>query len=79
VLFISGQVKTINTTRKSGLKLRQFGVQELDIIPIVESITKYAIMIDDPHQIAYHLEKAVYLAKNGRPGPVWIDVPLDIQ
>ena len=45
VLFISGQVKTTNTTRKSGLKLRQFGVQEVDIIPIVESITKYAIMV----------------------------------
>ena len=78
-IFISGQVKTKETTRNSGLKLRQFGTQELDIISIVESITKYSVMVNDPSEIAYHLEKAVFLAKSGRPGPVWIDVPLDVQ
>lgn len=79
VLFISGQVKKETTTRNSGLRLRQFGVQEVDIIPVVESLVKYAVMVNDPEKIAYHLDKAVYLAKSGRPGPVWIDVPLDVQ
>ncbi len=78
-LFISGQCKRKETVRNSGLKLRQFGVQEADIISIVESITKYSIMVNDPDQIAYILDKAVYLAKSGRPGPVWIDIPLDVQ
>lgn len=78
-LFISGQSKRKETVRNSGLKLRQFGVQEADIIPIVESITKYAVMVNDPEKIAYHLDKAVYLACSGRPGPVWVDVPMDVQ
>jgi len=59
--------------------LRKFGVQEANIVKIVESITKYSVMITDPNTIAYHLEKAFYECENGRPGPVWIDVPLDIQ
>lgn len=78
-LFISGQVKKKETTRNSGLKLRQVGTQEADIISIVEPITKYAVMVNDPNEIAYHVEKAIYLAKNGRPGPVWLDVPMDVQ
>jgi acetolactate synthase-1/2/3 large subunit len=78
-LFISGQSKRKETIRNSGLRLRQLGVQEADIIPIVESLTKYAVMVNDPNQIAYHLDKAVYLAKSGRPGPVWLDIPLDVQ
>lgn len=78
-IFISGQVKRENTTRNSGLKLRQFGTQEVDIIPVVESLTKYAVLVDEPEEIAFHLDKAVYLAKNGRPGPVWLDIPLDVQ
>jgi acetolactate synthase I/II/III large subunit len=78
-MFISGQCKRKETIRNSGLHLRQFGAQEADIISVVESLTKYAIMINDPNQIAYHLDKAVYLAKSGRPGPVWLDVPLDVQ
>lgn len=78
-LFISGQVKRAVTTNLSGLKLRQFGVQELDIIPVVESITKYAVMVNDPQKIAFHLDKAIWLAKHGRSGPVWIDVPMDVQ
>lgn len=79
-VFLSGQVRTKHTIRLSDIKgLRQFGQQEVDIIPIVSSITKYAVMIDKPEDIRYHLEKAVYLAKHGRPGPVWIDVPLDMQ
>ena len=78
-LFVSGQSKRKETVRNSGLPLRQFGVQEADIIPIVSSITKYAVMVNDPYMIAYHLDKAVYLAKSGRPGPVWLDIPLDVQ
>ena len=79
-LFISGQVKrreTIYNAKISGL--RQFGVQEVNILPIVESVTKYAAIINDPEEIKYHLEKAVYLSKSGRPGPVWLDIPLDVQ
>jgi acetolactate synthase-1/2/3 large subunit len=76
-LFISGQARKEHTSH--GKKIRQLGTQELDIISIVKSITKYAIMVDDPYNILYHLEKAVFLAKNGRPGPVWIDLPLDLQ
>ncbi|RKZ38892.1 MAG: thiamine pyrophosphate-binding protein [Gammaproteobacteria bacterium] len=78
-VFISGQVKSKETTRNSGLPLRQFGVQEADIIPVVKSLTKYAVMVNDANRIAYHLEEAVFLAKSGRPGPVWLDVPMDIQ
>ncbi len=59
--------------------LRQFGVQESDIVALVKSITKYAVTITDEKDIRYELEKAVYIAKSGRPGPVWIDVPLDVQ
>ncbi|MFA6032759.1 MAG: thiamine pyrophosphate-binding protein, partial [Myxococcota bacterium] len=79
VIFISGQSKRKETIRNSGLKLRQFGVQEADIISIVKPITKYAVMVNDPRQVRYHLEKAVHLSKSGRPGPVWIDVPMDVQ
>lgn len=78
-IFISGQVKKKETVRNSGLKLRQIGTQEADIVSIVESITKYSVMVNEPNEIAYHLEKAIYLAKSGRPGPVWIDIPMDVQ
>ena len=76
-LYISGQVRT--EISADGTNLRQLGEQELNIIPIVSSITKYAVSIKDPNTVRYHLEKAIYLATSGRPGPVWIEVPLDIQ
>ena len=79
VLVISGQVKNETTVRSTGLPLRQLGDQELDIEPIVTPITKYAAMVTDPKTIRYHLEKAIYLARTGRPGPVWLDIPLDVQ
>lgn len=79
VIFISGQVKSENTIRKTGFKIRQFGVQEADIISIVESICKYSVMVDKKEDIDYYLNKALYMAKNGRPGPVWLDIPMDIQ
>lgn len=78
-LFISGQVKKKETCYNTDLPLRQFGVQEADIVSIISPITKYAVMVNDPYEIAYHLEKASYLAKEGRPGPVWLDIPLDVQ
>lgn len=76
-LFISGQVKRSDMKKDSGL--RQLGVQEIDIVTLVSSITKYAVTVTDPSTIRYHLEKAVWLAKSGRKGPVWIDIPLDVQ
>src|SRR6185437_11746632 len=82
VLFISGQVKRPDRMFDAAgnpLGMRQLGVQEVDIVSIVRPVTKYAITVLDPHSIRYHLEKAVYLARTGRPGPVWIDVPLDVQ
>lgn len=79
VIFISGQIKRKETSRNAETRLRQFGVQEADIISIVESITKYSVMINDPNTILFHLEKATHLALTGRPGPVWIDIPLDVQ
>ena len=79
MLVISGQVKTETTVRATGLPLRQFGDQELDIEELVRPITKYATMVLDPLSIRYHLEKALYLATSGRPGPVWLDIPLDVQ
>ena len=77
--FISGQVNTAQTCRKSPAKLRKFGVQEVDIIEVVKPLTKYAEMVENPEDIRYHLEKAFSIATGGRPGPVWIDVPLDVQ
>ena len=77
VLYISGQVRT--EFLSASKKVRQYGEQELNIIDIVKPITKYAVSIREPNTIRYHLQKAVFLAKNGRPGPVWIEVPLDIQ
>ena len=79
MVFLSGQVKYETTVRSTSLLLRQYGDQELDIEQIVKSITKYAVMVTDPNMIQYHLEKAFYLASNGRPGPCWLDIPLDIQ
>lgn len=78
-IFISGQNTLSETTNYTKLKIRTFGQQEADIIPIVSSITKYAVMITDPNDIGYELSKAIFLAQDGRPGPVWIDIPLDIQ
>jgi len=78
-VFISGQNKLQETTRYTGIPIRTYGQQEADIIPIVESITKHAVMITDPKQIVYEMEKALYLAQSGRKGPVWIDIPLDVQ
>lgn len=78
-VFISGNHILEETTRYTGIPIRTFGQQETDIISVVEPLTKYAVMITDPKRIAYEMDKAFYLAKQGRKGPVWIDIPLDIQ
>ena len=82
-LFLSGQVKRpdrmFDAATGKPLGMRQLGVQEVDICAIVGPITKYAATVLEPNDIRYHLEKAVYLAMHGRPGPVWIDIPLDVQ
>lgn len=77
VIFLSGQVKRADLVGEQGI--RQFGIQEVNIISMAESYTKYAVQIREPEEIRYELEKAAAIAVNGRPGPVWIDVPLDIQ
>lgn len=77
VIFISGQVTQDTLINKTGL--RQFGIQEGNIIDIVSSVTKYAVTVTDANTIRYHLEKACYLAMTGRMGPVWLDIPLDVQ
>lgn len=79
MLIISGQVRYATTARSSGLPLRAMGDQEFDITKVVAPMTKYAEMITNPKMVKYHLAKAIYLAKSGRPGPVWLDIPLDIQ
>ena len=82
MLCISGQVKRPDRAfdkENRPLGMRQVGVQEVDIVSIVRPITKYAITVLEPADIRYHLEKAVYLALHGRHGPVWIDIPLDVQ
>jgi len=81
MLVISGQMKRETLLRTHDLlgKLRQLGDQEVDIVRMVEGVTKYARMITDPASIRYHLERALHLATQGRPGPVWLDVPVDVQ
>jgi acetolactate synthase I/II/III large subunit len=77
VLYLSGQAKRSDLKGETGI--RQGGVQEVDCAAIMAPITKYSVTVMDPAKIRYHLEKAIYLATSGRPGPVWIEIPLDVQ
>ena len=77
MLIISGQIMRKDRGHKHGL--RQMGVQEINTISVVKPITKYAVTIEDPAMIKYHLDKALYLSTSGKPGPVWIELPLDVQ
>lgn len=79
VIVVSGQVNKPLTTNFTNLDLRQLGDQEFDIVKTAKTMTKYAVQVNDPEEIRYHLEKACYLATTKRPGPVWIDIPLDVQ
>jgi acetolactate synthase-1/2/3 large subunit len=77
MLVVSGQVKRADLKGDTGV--RQMGVQEVDIVSMARPVTKYAVTVTDPASIRYHLEKAWHLASSGRPGPVWLDIPLDVQ
>lgn len=79
MFVISGQVKIETTIHSTNLKLRQLGDQEFNISETVKNITKYSKIVLDKNKISYYLEKALFLCKNGRPAPVWLDIPLDIQ
>lgn len=79
MIVISGQCKSILTTRKKGLELRTLGPQEFDIISALKNFVKYSESVMNPNDIQYCLEKAFYLALNGRPGPCWLEIPIDVQ
>ena len=79
MIVVSGQVRYDTTVHSTGLPLRQLGDQELDIVRMAAPVTKYAHMVTDPGSIRYHLEKALHLALAERPGPVWLDIPMNIQ
>lgn len=79
MIVLSGQVNKEMTTNYTGLNLRQLGDQEFNIVESVKNMTKYAVQVNDENEIRYHLEKACSLSKSGRPGPVWLDIPLNVQ
>ena len=81
MIVISGQMKRETLMRTYGLtgRLRQLGDQEVDIVRMAEGVTKYAVCLTEPDLVRYHLERALHLAVSGRPGPVWLDIPVDVQ
>jgi acetolactate synthase-1/2/3 large subunit len=79
MIVVSGQSKRETLASSTKLPLRQLGDQEVNIVEMVKGITKYAVLINDPSMIRYHLERALHLALQGRPGPVWLDIPIDVQ
>src|SRR5260221_4114924 len=79
MLIISGQVKRELIGSGTKLGVRQLGVQEINIVDIVKPMTKYAVTVINPEDIQFELEKAFYIATTGRPGPVWLDIPIDVQ
>jgi acetolactate synthase-1/2/3 large subunit len=80
MLVISGQAKRETCLSSHDLpNLRQLGDQEVEIVPMVNKITKYAVLVRDPQTIRYHLERAIHLCTHGRPGPCWLDIPVDVQ
>ena len=79
MLILSGQVRYDTTARSTGLGIRAMGDQEFDIVKAVDCMTKYSEMVLDPMRIRFCLEKALYLAQSGRPGPCWLDIPLNVQ
>lgn len=80
IIVISGQVRYDTTVHSTGINLRQLGDQEFArIIDVAKTMCKFAVMVTEPNNIKYYIEKALFLAQNGRPGPVWIDIPMNIQ
>lgn len=79
MIIVSGQVKRETFAPNYDARLRQLGDQEVDIVSMVRGITKYAVVLQDPQAVRKTVEKALWLAQRGRPGPVWVDVPIDVQ
>jgi acetolactate synthase-1/2/3 large subunit len=79
MIVLSGQVKRETLRDNAPVRLRQLGDQEADIVAMVTPITKFAALVSNPQDIRYLLEKALWLAESGRPGPVWLDIPIDVQ
>ena len=79
MLILSGQVRYDTTARSTGLQIRAMGDQEFDIVKAIGCMTKYSEMVVDAKRIRYCLEKALFIAQHGRPGPCWLDIPLNIQ
>lgn len=79
MIVISGQVRYDNTARWSGVGIRSMGDQEFDITRSIDCMTKYSKMLLDPKSVRYEVEKCIWLSQNGRPGPCWLDIPVDIQ
>jgi acetolactate synthase-1/2/3 large subunit len=79
MFIISGQIKYSTSIKSTKLQLRQLGDQEFNITDCVKTLTKFSFMIINPNDIAYFLEKALFIATHGRPGPVWLDIPLNVQ
>ena len=79
MIVISGQVRYVNTARWSGVGIRSMGDQEFDITRSIDCMTKYSKMVLDPKTIRYEVEKCIWLSQTGRPGPCWLDIPVDIQ
>ncbi|MCI4590447.1 thiamine pyrophosphate-binding protein [Sphingobium sp. BYY-5] len=79
MIVVSGQAKRETLASNAPVRLRQLGDQEADLVSMVKPITKFAAMVSDPLDIRYLLEKALWLAETGRPGPVWLDIPIDVQ
>jgi acetolactate synthase-1/2/3 large subunit len=79
MIVISGQVKRETLRANAPVRLRQLGDQEADTVAMVTPITKFAVLVENPSEIRYIIEKALYLATTGRPGPVWVDIPIDVQ
>jgi acetolactate synthase-1/2/3 large subunit len=79
MIVVSGQVKRETFVGNQPLPLRQLGDQEVDICAVARPIVKYACLLNDPADVRYEIEKAIWIAENGRPGPVWVDVPVDVQ
>ena len=77
MLVLSGQI--MRKDRGPKHKLRQMGVQEINTVSVAKNLTKYTVTVEDPNTIKYHLDKALYLSMSGKPGPVWIELPLDVQ
>lgn len=80
IMIFSGQVEKKHTTNYLKINnLRTYGTAEINIVPVAKPLTKFAAVLNNPNDVRYLLEKAFYFCKNGRPGPVWLDVPLDVQ